>query len=41
MPDGSHLDGEGLKPDVEAKNDPDKPDEDVQLDKAIETLRDS
>ena len=37
-PNGHWVDKKGLTPDWEVKNDPDKPDEDKQLDKAIEVL---
>lgn len=38
LPDNSWINGSGLKPDVEIENDETKPDEDLQLNKAIETL---
>lgn len=37
-PEGRWVDGEGLKPDEEVENDPDKSDEDKQLEKAKELL---
>lgn len=37
-PKGRWINKKGLTPDIEVKNDPDKPNEDKQLDKAIEIL---
>lgn len=38
LPDSTWINGSGLKPDIEVENDETKPDEDLQLNKAIETL---
>ncbi len=39
LPDGTNLEGLGVKPDVYVENDPNRPDEDLQLLKAIEVIK--
>lgn len=38
LPNGKWINGSGITPDVKVENDDSKPDEDIQLEKAIETL---
>lgn len=38
LPNGKWINGSGVEPDVKAENDDNKPDEDIQLETAIETL---
>lgn len=38
LPNGKWINGSGIEPDVKAENDDTKPDEDLQFEKAIETL---
>ena len=38
-PNGNWIDKNGIKPDVEVKNDPEKPEEDLQLNNALELLK--
>lgn len=38
LPDGANINGDGLKPTVEIANSEEKPDEDLQLEKAVDTL---
>lgn len=38
LPSGKWINGSGIEPDVKIQNDDNKPDEDIQLEKAIETL---
>ena len=40
LPDGTNLEGLGVKPDVYVDNDPNQPDKDLQLLKAIEVIKD-
>lgn len=38
LPNGKWINGSGIEPDVKVENDDTKPDEDIQLEKSIETL---
>ncbi len=38
LPNGKWINGSGIEPDVKVENDPNKPDEDLQLTRGIETL---